>query len=347
MSFLYALWLISLLFSAIALLIMIALILGRLVTERRARAAAAERRRHVALLLSADAGGAPAGKVAPASDLLTDVFTELIGLVRGSEKDNFLASSAHLGIPERLRRRLDTGSPRVRVTAAEALAHFPDEASVQRLRTALGDPNGKVRLAAALALAANGHAPSVDAIVRTLEIGTRENSLLTIGLFRDIADQRPQDIRTLIATTDVTPAVKAAAIDALAQSGDYSLVPVISALVLAPGAPLREVPRYLAALGELGHPAAAEAVAYGLASDDIAVRAAAAQAAGKIGLIDLADRLSALLGDGRWLIRFRAAEALARMGEAGRAVLRREAAQAGEPARSSARLILAEQGFAS
>jgi HEAT repeat protein len=74
----------------------------------------------------------------------------------------------------------------------------------------------------------------------------------------------------------------------------------------------------LQALGELGHPGRREAIEAGLSSPDVSVRVQAANAAGRIGLSPLAGRLVALLSDDVWWVRFRAAEALAQLGGAGR-----------------------------
>jgi HEAT repeat protein len=264
-------------------------------------------------------------------------------MVRGTDKENFVASSARLGVPERLRHRLDTGSPRTRLAAAEALADFGDEQSIERLTEALDDMNADVRLSAALALAAAGEAPPAKWLVDKLGIGTRENSMLIVGLFRDIAVTKPEEIRGLIEDRDMSPSVKVAAIDALSLSGDYSLVPLIADLALKADPAGEELPRYLRALGDLGHPAAARAVEHALSSETWWARAAAAQAAGRIGLMGSADRLVCLLDDPQWWVRFRAGEALASMGEEGHRLLREAAASGSEPGRTAARLTLAER----
>ncbi|HEY0627094.1 MAG TPA: HEAT repeat domain-containing protein [Allosphingosinicella sp.] len=347
MSTLYALWLVSLIISLIALAIMVGLIIARWISQRRARAREAERRRLVPLLLGGEANGEQLAEAERAPDLLTDLATELIQMVRGEDKENFVASAERLGVAERLRYRLDHGSPRTRLAAAEALADFADDAiSMDRLRRALDDPNADVRLAAALALASVGQAPPARELVEKLGLGTHESSALTVGLFEEVARERPGEIRELIEAPDTHPYVKVAAIDALSASGDYSLVPIIAKLVLAAPDDAEELPRYLDALGDFGHPAAASAVSKVLDSPEWKVRAAAAEAAGKIGMTDAANRLAALLSDSHWWVRFRAGEALALLGETGRWALTEAAEHAPEPARSTAQLTLAERGLA-
>lgn len=346
MTALYVLWLVSLLISALALAIMMGLILARWIHGRRARSREAERRRLIPLLLEAAPNQEGLLESEPAHDLLADVSTELIQMVRGTDKENFLVSSSRLGVPALLRRRLQHRSPRTRLAAAEALADYADEETLTRLNLALDDTNADVRLAAAMALASAGHAPPVPILVEKLGIGTRENSLLVVGLFQEVAKSRPVEIKALIEDPHMPPPVKAAAIEALSASGDYSLVPAIVELVMKPDAGAEELLRYLKALGEFGHPASRPAVEFALSSACPEVRAAAAEAAGRIGLLDAGERLASLLDDPVWWVRFRAGEALARLGEQGRLLLVEAAASGPERARITARLTIEERGLA-
>jgi HEAT repeat protein len=344
LSSLVALWLVSLVIAGAALLIMFGLILSRLVLGWTGRAREAERRRLVPLLLGADAQGTlgRAGR----GDLLVDLSVELIQLVRGSDRDRFVETATRMGVPARLRHHLGSGSARVRLAAAEALAEFADERSIERLHAALRDPNADVRLSAALSLASVGKAPPARELVDLLAIGTRENSLLVVALFRDIGAQRPDEIKALVLDADVPAGAKAAAIEALAASGDYTLVPIITTLASTAATDDAALPRYLHSLGDFGHPAAEPAVRRGLSSPSWEVRAAAAESAGRIGLFTLAPQLQQLLGNESWWVRFRAGEALARMGEEGAFRLHESAASGPPLARTAAALTLAERGIA-
>ncbi len=344
MSGLETLWWVALAIAGAALLITLGLILARLVFGWTGRAREAERRRLIPILL----GSRPPTRLGRSArgDLLAELSIELIQLVRGSDRERFVDAATRMGIPERLRHQLDSGSPRVRLAAAEALAEFADPASVDRLTAALRDSNADVRLSAALSLASAGKAPPARALVDLLGIGTSENSLLIVSLFRDIAAAKPDEIRALILDATVPSGAKAAAIEALSASGDYSLVPLVTTLAVTCDAADEALPRYLAALGDFAHPAAEPAVRRGLGSPNWEVRAAAAEAAGRIGLVRLGAHLRELLGDREWWVRFRAGEALARMGEEGAALLRGTAASAAEPARTAAVLTMAERGLA-
>jgi HEAT repeat protein len=341
---LWALWFLSIGIASAALIIMIGLLLARLILGRTGRAREAERRRLIPLLLGNrhDSALGSGGR----SDILADLSVELIQLVRGSDRDRFVEAATRLGVPERLRRHLDSGSARTRLAAAEALAEFPDERSIARLLAALRDPSADVRLTAALSLAAIDRTPPARELVELLGIGTRENSLLTVALFRDIAERRPDEVRALILDAGVPAGAKAAAIEALSASADYTLVPLVTTLASTADSDDPVLPRYLGALADFAHPAAEPAVKRCLGSPSPEVRAAAARAAGRIGLTPLAPYLKELLADSDWWVRFRAGEALTLLGEEGVRLLRETAELEREPARTAATLTLAERGLA-
>lgn len=343
MSSLWFLWFLSIAIASAALLMMIGLILARLILGRTGRAREAERRRLIPLLLGdrQDQSLGSGGR----SDILADLSVELIQLVRGSDRDRFVEAATSLGVPERLRRHLDSGSARIRLAAAEALAEFPDERSIARLLAALRDPSADVRLTAALSLAAIDRTPPARELVELLGIGTRENSLLTVSLFRDMAGTRPDEIRALILDPGVPPGAKAAAIEALSASADYSLVPLVTTLASTADSEDPVLPRYLNALGDFAHPAAEPAVKRGLGSPSPEVRAAAARAAGRIGLTPLAPHLRELLGDADWWVRFRAGEALTLLGAEGVRLLRETAEGGSGAAQTAAALTLAERNL--
>jgi len=324
---------------------MIGLIVARIINHRRDSYRKAERQRLVPMLLEADFDPLLPNASKPSSALLANLAIELIQMVRGSDKETFVAKAFQLGVPLTLRHRLEHGSPRVRLAAAEALADFGDPSSLEQLHATLDDRNADVRLAAALALAAVGDAPPVRDLIEKLGLGSKETSMLVVSLFQDIAANRPHEIKALISDPKTNIAVKVSAIDALSASADYSIVPLIADLVLKAEPGAEEIPRYLRALGAFAHPAGSDAVEHALASTSWWVRSAAAEAAGKIGMSAASSRLAALLDDPEWWVRFRAGEALTRLGPAGQHLLSDVAREGSQTARIAARLTLAEHGI--
>lgn len=340
---LYDLWSLSLGLSGLALAIMAGLIIVRLIHQRRERRSENQRRALIPILLgnATDEELAIAARNGP--EVLGPLAIDLIQLVRGEERERFVATASRLGVPEKLRRRLARGPVRERIRAAEVIGEFPDDFSTAALEAAPHDRNSDVRLAAALALATSGRAPAAGRLVKMLGLGRGERSMLITALFQEIARQRPDELRELIEDRVSPPLVKAAAIEALTASGDYSLVRVVTELALNADPAGDELPRYLRALGAFQHPAALPAIEKWLDAPTEWVRSAAAEAAGRIHLEELVPALSRMLADPDWWVRFRAGEALVRMGDLGIAMLGAMARSSDPRASSAARLTLAEQ----
>lgn len=338
-------WDLSLLLAGAALAVMSLLVLLRALSTRRRDRLLAARRRLAPLLL--DTSDSPReGIEGMADSVVTQLTLDLIQLVRGAERTKFIGKAAELGVPDRLRRQLRSFSRRRRMIAVQGLALFDDALSRQALLDTLGDRDDEIRLAAALALGRGDNRPGLDELVARLGLRDNRSSLLTVSLFRLYANEAPDEVQALVLDTDLPQSVRLAAIEALAVSGDYRLVPAIVELGLRAPDDSEELPRYLHALGRIGHPAAREAVLAGLASSSMPARVAAAGAAGRIALVESADQLTELLDAPEWWVRFRSAEALLQLGDTGIVRLREAAASGGELAREAAATMLAERGIA-
>lgn len=328
------------------MLIMAGLIIARSVTEHQRSASQAQRGKLLQLLLD---GGSDADVLdlrCKGPDVLSQLTTELIALVRGEERAELVATATRLGVPATYRRHLKSGPARARMVAAEMLSYFPDDHCTVALEGALDDRDSGVRLTAALALANSDRAPPAQLLVERLGLGTDENSMMIVTLMSEIARERPDEVRSLVEQDGIPVAVRAAAIEALTSSGDYSLVGLITKLAVAADQDAPELPRYLRVLGAFQHPAALPAITRGLAAPAWRVRAAAAESAGRIGLYQSTQQLERLLDDDEWWVRFRAGEALVRLGETGQQLLA-STSRCGTPrARHAARLTLAEHAIA-
>ena len=322
------------------------LTMARFVSERNYATHQIERRRILPMLLSDVPDELLSRFVSHRPKLFAQLIADLIQLVRGDERAQLVATATRLGFADYLRHQLRRGTVRTRITAAEVMADFPDDYCTSALEDSLEDRDSEVRLAAALSLASSGRAPPASDLISLLGLGGREQSMLIVTLLAEIARDRPGEVRALIVAADVPQGVKAAAIEALANTGDYTLVPIIAQLALRADEQAPELPRFLRALGSMQHPAAAKAIERSLCSSVWWVRAAAAEAAGRIGLRKTGPRLVALLNDPDWWVRFRAGEALSRLGNDGNQWLGDTARHGGKRARMAAKLTLAEQARA-
>lgn len=343
MTALLALWDASLALSGLALLALLVLIIARMIGARRAATRERVRREITRILLSGERDDVRRSRFE--RRIACDVTIELAELVRGSDRERFLNNAEALGVPAELRRRLHSNAAQDRLTAAEALAMFSGETGREAL-AALDDRNPDVRLGAALALAHNHRAPPAAELVRKLGLGTSERSLLVVSLMRDLVESDAAGLEAMLYDETLPDEAKLAATDALAASGMVESTPLVAWMAGAAGHQTELQPRIFRALGRIGHPGGRDAVFEGLRSPDWRVRSAAAQAAGRIGLVEAVGPLGELLGDENWWTRFRSAEALVRLGAAGRAALK-QAAETGSPlARNAAAAMLAERNLA-
>lgn len=319
MTTLRALWEVSLTLCLVAVLALLVLLSARMIAARLGDRRSGARTRLLTILLDAEPSS-----LSPISGLelqvAADLTVELAEMTRGSECDVLLARASALGVSDLLVRQLRSHSAQKRLSAVEALAMFDDRRE-QTVRV-LDDPNPDVRLGAALALAQRGSAPDPLTVVHKLKVGEEENSLLLVSLMKDLAETDPESVAGLLFEKDLSYRAKVAAMDALAdRGGEYAPMLAYMARDCADEPELQ--PRIYRALGRMGHPAGAVAIIEGLASDHWTVRGAAAEAAGKAGLAQAADELAGLLDDPNYWVRYRASEALLRLGPRGINALRK------------------------
>ena len=345
MSVLTLFWIVSWSICGLALAILVGLVSYS--SWAKGRAAARNRTREDYIeLLKAGAEKPEGDTTALADDVLTDLAVDLLELVRGDEKVRFAERVAEDGAVTRLHQRLRRGNVRVRVLAAAALANFHDGETEEALVEALDDRNPRVARVAALSLAATGKSPAPTEVIRRLSIGEQEASLLIVMLLVGMAQSDVESVRSLLFDPDTSEPLKAATAEALALCNDVAAVPDIARLAMDADPGSAELPRYLTALADIGHPAGSPVVLHWLNSSSAQVRAAAARAAGRIGVELALDRLERLLGDPDWWVRFQAAHALWRFGEEGQRRLNLAADRNEEPARETASLTLAEHADA-
>ncbi|RIV85669.1 HEAT repeat domain-containing protein [Aurantiacibacter zhengii] len=341
MTTLRALWEVSLALCLLAMLALLLLLLARVLSARLFDRTSAARQRLLPLLLDGDPTELEPlrkGEIQAAADLTV----EIAEMTRGSEREALLARATALGVTDLLIARLRSRKAQSRLDAVEALSLF--EGSHDYVIGALDDRNPDVRLGAALALAQHANAPAPIDIVNKLNVGAEENSLLLVSLMVDLAETNSEAVAGLLFEQDLSHRVKVAAMDALSQrGGEYA--PLLAYMARDSGNEPELQPRIFRALGRTGHPAGADAIMEGMASDNWTVRAAAAEAVGKTRLVAAADRLSTLLNDPHYWVRYRASEALLRIGTRGVSVLR-EASRSEDPVVRSAALKMLAEGRA-
>ena len=337
MNSLTFLWEFSLGLCVLAALALGILVFARVVTVRSGARQEAIRAQLLPALLAGEGDVRKLGGIE--LEIAADLTCELAELTRGSDREDLLQRAADMGVPRLLQQRIRSRSAQTRLTAVEALALFEDH--VGDTAYALDDVNPDVRLAAALALAHRSDGPSTRLLVDKLKMGSEEHSLLLVSLMSDLAERNPGEVAALLFERDVPVEAKIAATDALAEGGgEYA--PLLAYMAKESEGEPDLQPRIFRALGRNGHPAGMEAIFTGLGSDEWAVRASAAEAAGRLGASGTTARLGELLADENWWVRYRAGEALLRLGPRGINALRKASTDENEFVRGTASAMLAE-----
>lgn len=341
-------WVAALALTAAALAWMLALIALRARHDRAAARRAEDRRRielaFVDLLLGRCDLERALGPYRTQAQLMAERLLDLLSLVRGGDRDVVLEAYRTLGLDAAMRARACRGSSAGRLCCIEALAAFPGRDTELALQRVAAGASPKLRLAALQSLKAVGGTLAIGAVVEGLATDRLELSELTAEFVRELATSDPQATLAALRPRGLSAQLRALLVEGLGASGDYS---VLACLIEHAGHAEPHVrAAAVTALGRLMHPSAEAAFAVALEDESWVVRCAAAEAAGAAGLSVLAPRLVQRLSDPIWRVRYRAAAALAELGPAGEAHLRRALAAAVEPACSAASFALAERAAA-
>lgn len=247
--------------------------------------------------------------------LLSELYEHLTNLVRGNARDRLRDVMTAAGVVEHDLAMLRHGRHGERIVAANRLARYGSPDVVAALRAVMAQSTGELRFAAANTLTELGETGPVRAFATTLLGDNESASRRYRSLFRKLLANAKDEVAALL-EADVAEAIKILVVYALGKSGDYAFAAPIAAAARRGGEALRlEAYR---ALATLGHPAALPFVEEGLSDPSWRVRAEAATCAGHAGLVEARPSLVAHLDDAIWWVRLRAAEALYRLGEAGR-----------------------------
>ena len=237
------------------------------------------------------------------------VFSQLLQLVRGPERDILLVIADDMGVPDGAIVRLRHRSAARRIDALRMLEQMPVPRVVQLITTCMAtDCNTMVRTEAAAILTRIGAVPSPSAIIDALYLKTTNPSPLHAAMFRAGAVQHSTEMVGL-AQELPTGALRSLVAEALGWSEDFSVLPILAGLARSNDFELRIAG--LKAARQLGHPGARTWVLPMLLDPVDAVRVQAVRTCGQLGLVDAIPLLSRLVENSSWWVRTRAAESLA------------------------------------
>lgn len=348
MSLLALLWESSLAMTLAAVAWMFGLIIARLLRERSDARRAADQTRVRTAFLDILGGDLEAlMRLKPyrrRARLMAEAVLDVLGLIRGAERERLIEVLGGMGVADRLRTRLDRGSKAGRIASAEALSAFPESATVDVLHSALQRTrDDDLRVAILISLLDLDAAPPLNALLDDVAARGLQDSLLYEPVIRRAAEAAPAEAVDAFMLSTAPAVTRAVLADALGAAGDYRAVEPLMQSAAMPELEVRIAS--LRALGVLGHPAAGLAIMTAMKDEIWEVRSAACEAIGRIGLIEAAPLLVQALSDPAWWVRFRAGEALAALGDKGIASLRIAAGTDQDLMRRAASLVLAERGL--
>lgn len=346
MNALLLLWWTAIAMAVLSIAWMCGLIIGRWFRTRREALYAAERRVVDAAMVSLLQGDiAERRRLVPklrGAHATAEALTEVLGLVRGADRDRLLEALRGLGVDDVIRRGAERGRTAGRLLCIEALVAFPGEETegvLRRIAVTPGDYD--CRLAAVRSLADTGAELSIGRLIDSMIYDGLTPSGPVVELFHRMAARWPQDLVVSLSRDDLTPGIRPLVVEALGGTGDYNMIPLLAETVGHPDMEVRAAA--IRALGQLAHPAAAPALRRALTDESWQVRALAADAVGRAALANLAPQLEVALADSAWWVRHRAAGALGRLGPEGVERLKTAANGPDALASETASLALAEQ----
>jgi HEAT repeat protein len=267
--------------------------------------------------VAAGGGGIPAPQNRAERAVLLDVAMEALADLQGSERAQLISMLRHHGYPAEAAAGLRAGRRAVRRRAAETLAAIATPDDMPALTEGLGDRDDLVRATCARVLAEVGGpevtAAVVAAVLRTMtrRPGPATAVVLAIGIHHSAAlgGLLGPEVPVLVRATAITVAgqlrlaehapalaaclgdrddLAAGAAYGLGRIGEVRAVPELARLAMATG---RAVPARVAAvkaLGSIGDPVAVDVVRQQLPAAEWPIAAAAAQALARLGESGLA-----------------------------------------------------------
>jgi HEAT repeat protein len=315
-------WMTSLALAAFAIVALASLVAARLI-RRRDEGADPDRRARVSRALmhyAAKNGDRPALNLANRIERLAVLETALDALpfLRPQARDRLVDLLRDHGLDKRLRRQALRGSLRDQVAAMEALVLFPDERTDVLLDRMDRSSDLRIWLEALRTRTLMGSGPDMIGLLSRVERPGARRAPIMQDLLLARAEQNIDEAHAAL-QADLPPLTRALLLKVIGECRNPQSFPAIKSAFSSEDGAVRVAAAE--ALGMLGLDAAGPALAQATRDPDWRVRLKACEAIGELGLWREAKALKPLLHDQVWWVRLRAEEALERLGGMGRAVL--------------------------
>lgn len=283
-------------------------------------------------------GEESASSLAGAPAVLDDVVLHLLPQLRGNDRQVLRDLLIARGVVDRASEQLSARAPWRRGRAAMLLGATGSTRYTPDLVTLLEDRSPDVRSAATRALGKAGDVAAVPYLLAALTGSSAVPSGIIGMALLDLGTSALPALRTALESAEAPARALSASL--LGLHGDLPAVTPLTAALDDAGTPTEVRLAAAGALGRIGAPQAADALArVTVLAADPALRAAAAEALGRIGDPDCVPALAAGMTAADLRVQTACADALASIGPEGRERLAVLAAQDG-PAAPAARAAL-------
>ena len=307
----------SALFALTSLLATIILYVRRVYAERgQANSLDADRQLARDLLKAISTGALP--EDAPIMrirdrDRFVRVFSHVMQLVRGAERERLLAIADEIELLKKARRQLRSPSWTRRINAIWTLEQFPTPTSVEAIRyRMLVDTQRKVRTQAAAVLARMNRPPAPQTLIDVLELRSAPVTALHAAILRTAAPQFTPQMSEL-STDPAMVAIRPMLVDALGWSRRVSVIPLLEQHARDPNPEVRAAT--LRAVRNLGGSLAAEAWIVPMLHDPVDfVQTQAVRTCAKLQYESALPILKELMQHPSWWVRKRVRDALYALG---------------------------------
>lgn len=337
-SLLTLIWMSALGLAAFAIVVLASLVAARLIRQRDESADPGRRARVSKALLQYAVKGGPPPKLDLANRIerlaVLETALDALPFLRSQAKDRLVEVLRGHKLDQRLRQQALHASLRDQIAAMEALVLFPDEKTTALLERMEHSDDLRIWLEALRTRTQMESGPDMMGLLARAERPGARRAPILQDLLHARAKQHMDEALAAL-ETDLPPLTRALLLRAIGECQDALALPAIKRALAHEDGAVRSAA--VEALGMLGLDAAGPALAQATRDSDWRVRLKACEAIGELGLWRQAKALAPLLHDQVWWVRLRAEEALQRLGEMGRSVVDEPAvAAAGKKRRKAA-----------
>jgi HEAT repeat protein len=243
---------------------------------------------------------------------------DALPFLRAQAKERLVQLLRDLGLDKRLRRQALCASVRDQIAAMEALVLFPDERTRALLERMERSPDLRIWLEALRTRSQMESGPDMMALLKRAERPGARRAPILQHLLQVRANQNMGEA-LLALETELPPLTRALLLKAIGECQDPLALRAVKRELSSEDGAVRSAA--VEALGMLGLDIVGPDLARATGDSDWRVRLKACEAIGELGLWRHAKALAPLLQDPVWWVRLRAEEALQRLGDRGRSAL--------------------------